>query len=367
MSTSDLSPNTSPTAAGAPAPLTAGRIGVSDVERIEEATRAFRAWDYRYGGGACRDAVVGYLPWGLRMLGGDATGLVMDRLCVAVADLHNLAGWTSFDTGQAGVARTHFGRALELAEQGHNAALVANIGYRRGRIDLHQNAPGKALVEFERGQVGAQACGSALAVAILCGNQAWAYAKMGRADQALALLGRSSDEFARADVAEAPPWATFFTETDLSAMVGTVYTELAVTVEPSYTRSAIPALSTALNGYGPEMTRSRSFNLIALATNHFLDDEIDHAVTVGTQAVAVCESVKTARTKDRLRPLKREADKRRNNADACALSKRIATLIATRPGCCWTSAAPPPKPCAPSCGSPCQRVWRPQIPSVPPA
>ena len=76
MSTSDLSPNTSPTAAGAPAPLTAGRIGVSDVERIEEATRAFRALDYRYGGGACRDAVVGYLPWGLRMLGGDATALV---------------------------------------------------------------------------------------------------------------------------------------------------------------------------------------------------------------------------------------------------------------------------------------------------
>src|SRR5436305_15251968 len=116
MSTSDLSPNTSPTAAGAPAPLTAGRIGVSDVERIEEATRAFRALDYRYGGGACRDAVVGYLLWGLRMLGGDAKCLVMDRLCVVVADLHNLAGWTSLDTRQAGLARTHLRRAPALAD-----------------------------------------------------------------------------------------------------------------------------------------------------------------------------------------------------------------------------------------------------------
>lgn len=48
--------------------------------------------------------------------------------------------------------------------------------------------------------------------------------------------------------------------------------------------------------------------------------------------MAVCESVKTTRTKDRLRPLQREADKRRNNADARALSTRIATFTATRPG-----------------------------------
>jgi hypothetical protein len=362
MSTFDSVSNTSPTAARPPLPP--GRIGVTDVERIEQATRSFRALDYQYGGGACHAAVVGYLPWALRMLGADATGLVLDRLCVAVADLHNLAGWTSFDTGQIHTAHTHFGRALKLAQQGPHDALVANIGYRRGRVHLHHNAPKEALREFQLGQVAAQACGSALAVAILCGNQAWAYAKMGLADQALALLGQSRNEFDRAELTQAPPWATFFTETDMSAMVGTVYTELAVTVGPTYTRSAIPAVSTAINGYGPDMTRSRSFNLILLATNHLLDNDIDHAATVGAQAVAVAERVKTARTKDRLRPLKREADKRRTNADARALSERIATFTATRPGCSWTSAAPPAQPCTPSCGSPCERVWRPQIPPV---
>ena len=90
---------------------------MADVQRIEDANRAFRALDYQYGGGACHDAVVGYLPRGLRMLGAYATSLVTQRLCVAVADLHNLAGWTSFDTGQVRVARTHFGQALELAKE----------------------------------------------------------------------------------------------------------------------------------------------------------------------------------------------------------------------------------------------------------
>ncbi|PZS33691.1 MAG: hypothetical protein DLM61_04795 [Pseudonocardiales bacterium] len=88
---------------------------------------------------------------------------------------------------------------------------------------------------------------------------------------------------------------------------------------------------------------------------------------MGAQAVAVTETVRTARTKDRMRPLKREADKRRNNADARALSERIALFTATEAGCCWTSAAPLPQPCAPGCGSPCERVWRPQLPPVPAA
>lgn len=351
MSTPGSLPSTPPTAAGPPPPL-APRIGETDVQRIEDANRAFRALDYQYGGGACHDAVVGYLPLGLRLLGGYATDRVTDRLFVAVADLHNLAGWTSFDTGQVHVARTHFARALELAKQGHNYPLVANILYRMGRIHLHHNAPSKALTEFQLGQAAAQASGSTLAVAILCANQAWAYAKMGLNDEALALLGRSGDEFTRADLDETPPWARFFTETDLSAMVGTVHTELAVTVDQTYTRWAIPALSTAINDYGQDMTRSRSFTLISLAINHLLDDDIDHAAIVGAQAVALCENTKTTRTKDRLRPLKREADKRRNTPDARALSERIALFTATRPGCCWTSSAPPPQPCTPSCGSP---------------
>jgi hypothetical protein len=69
--------------------------------------------------------------------------------------------------------------------------------------------------------------------------------------RALALLGRSKDHFTRADLAKAPARALFFTETDMSAIVGTVYTELALTMDPTHTRSAIPALSAAINGYGP--------------------------------------------------------------------------------------------------------------------
>ncbi|HEV3360648.1 MAG TPA: hypothetical protein VG247_27865 [Pseudonocardiaceae bacterium] len=50
---------------------------------------------------------------------------VRTALRVALADLHNLAGWTCFDSGRPGVAHTHFRAALDLAREAGHDALVA--------------------------------------------------------------------------------------------------------------------------------------------------------------------------------------------------------------------------------------------------
>src|SRR3954452_6938863 len=180
-----------------PAP---GRIGMTDVRQVEAATRALRSLDYQYGGGFCRDAVVAQLSWGQQMLSASGTDVVKQRLHVALADLHNLAGWTSFDIGLIDSARNHFGRALELAKAGNSEPLVANILYRMGRVYLHNDAPNDALKIFSLGQIAAQNSGSELAVAVLCATEAWAYAMMGQREQTMKLLGRTRDEFARADL-----------------------------------------------------------------------------------------------------------------------------------------------------------------------
>lgn len=344
--------------------LVPARVGVGDVHRIEMAAMAFRAMDYQYGGGSCRHAVLDRLFWAHRLLGVAATDPVADRLCTAVADLHSVAGWTLFDTGLAQGALRHFAWGLELARQGGDDAMVAGILYRSGRVYLHHDVPGKALEVFQRGRTAARAGGSELACAILSVNEAWAYAKMGRAEQALALLGRATEEFTGASPAETPAWARFFDAADLSAMLGTVHAELACTVHVRHTRPAIPALSTAITRYAPDMARSRSFSLIMLATSHLIDGDVDHAGQVGAEAVALCESVKSTRTKDRLRPLTREAGKHGDNADVRALSERIAAFTATRPGCGWGMAALASQPCTPNCVMPCLRVWSPQMPAV---
>ncbi|KMS82918.1 XRE family transcriptional regulator, partial [Streptomyces regensis] len=308
-----------------PAP---GRIGVTDVRQVEAATRALRALDYQYGGGFCRDAVVAQLSWGQQMLQSSSTEVVRSRLFVALADLHSLAGWTSFDTGLIDSARGHFANALNLAKQGDNHPLVANILYRMGRVYLAQEAPNDALKLFQLGQIAAQESGSELAVAVLCANEAWAYAMMGNAEQAVKLLGRTRDEFARADLANAESWVKFFTETDVHAMVGTVHTELAQAADPSHTKYAIPALTRAIDAYNDEMARSKVFNLGMLATNHMIDGDIDHGVRIGGKALDSAEGLKSARIEQRMQPLKQEATRRSNNPDARDFVERMNAFFA---------------------------------------
>jgi transcriptional regulator with XRE-family HTH domain/tetratricopeptide (TPR) repeat protein len=315
-----------PSPAMTPAP---SRIGMADVRQVEAATRALRALDYQYGGGFCRDAVVAQLGWGQQMLTANGTEQVKARLYVALADLHNVAGWTSFDTGLVDSARGHFANALELAKEGGSHPLVANVLYRMGRVYLHHDSPDDALKMFQLGQIAAQESGSQLSVAVLTANEAWAYAMMGNEEQSTRLLGMTRDTFVRAEGEDIAPWAQFFTQTDVHAMIGTVHTVLAQKPElVQHTKYAIPALTRAIDSYGDDMARSRAFNLSALATNHLLEGDIDHGAKVGRAALDAAESLKSARVKDRMKPLKREAERRSNNPDAHDLAERINAFYA---------------------------------------
>ena len=302
------------------------RIGGTDVRRLEAATEAFRALDYRHGGGSCRDAVETLVPYAELMLLGVVREPTLPRLCTAVADLHNLVGWTSFDEGRPGAALAAFGRALELATTAGNDELLANVCYRIGRVHLHYDAVDEALNHFEHGQAAARRTGSMHARAILSANMAWADAKQGDAPAALARLRAARDEFADASAATPPPWAAFFGETDLAAMVGTVHTELAQVVSVRHTGEAIDALTIATDGYGRAMTRSLALTQIWLATARALAGDLDEAARVGGAAIEVATELQSERTKQRMSPLTAAASRFPGNADAREILERIDRL-----------------------------------------
>ncbi len=309
-------------------PSSGGRLGMRDVEQLEAQTRALRAVDYRSGGGMCREAVLVRIQQGNEMLGRRASEAVRKRLFAAVADLHNLAGWTSFDSGHVGAAYHHLDLALELAEQAGNGDLTANIHYRCGRIRLHHGATDEALAQFQLGQLAAQRSASRLAAAILCANQAWAYGKKRNEELAVELLGRAEEEFADAEVTDPPDWARFFTRTDVAAMTGSVHTELALAAGGGrHAATAVDALTEAVGDYGPDMARSRTLCLMMLATNHLLAGDTDHGVAFGREAIESAETLHSVRTKDRVRPLKREADRRRDNRECRALAEYISAYV----------------------------------------
>ncbi|MFI9812881.1 tetratricopeptide repeat protein [Saccharothrix variisporea] len=302
------------------------RIGVRDVVRLEEETDRLRGMDYRLGGGASRDSAIVTAAWSDQLLRAKSTAAVRTRLLVALADLHNLAGWTCFDTGLDQAAARHWDRALVLAAEAGHDELVANIHYRAGRMRLHNARRREALEIFELGVLAAKRARSTHAVAMLRANEAWAHAGLGDQGLALIRLRQAHEEFDRSAPGDAPAWARFFDETDLSAMTGVVHTELARTVDPSHTATAIPALTAAVEGYPSGMARSRTFSLIALTTNHLLDGDFDQADAVGRRAVAQACELSSIRVADRLQPLRHLADRYRGDPHARMLTARIAAF-----------------------------------------
>jgi tetratricopeptide (TPR) repeat protein len=303
-----------------------GRVGLSDVRRVEAAIRRFRAVDHQFGGGSCREAVLAELNTARSMVTASTTDAVRTHLCKAVADLHNLAGWTFFDTGQTRAALTHFTQALELARSGGARDLAANVHYRIGRVHLHHNDSARALTEFERGENLARDGRATLATSLLLVNQAWSHAALGHVDDTLQLLGQAVDTFERAAPATAPSWLAFYDQTDLSGLTGVIYTELAQRVDTSYATFAIPSLTAAVAGYGETMTRSRALSLTALAINHFIDDDAERGAKVGTQALEMAARLKSPRTLERLQPLRNEAHRHHHNTDTQNLIDRLDAL-----------------------------------------
>lgn len=308
------------------------RVDAADVRHVESLTGSLRALDHEYGGGSCRDAAIALLGWATPMLEAKGSDAVRDRLHVAIADLHNLAGWASFDLGKLESAHAHFGRAMELAKKAKSSALEADILYRMGRVHLHYDLAEDALASFQRGLPIAKASGSLLAVSILHANEAWAFAKMGAEKQALRQFGRAQEEFARSSEEEAPPWARFFDEADLVSIGGIVHTELARSCDLKYARTAIPLLTKAISSAGANTSRSQSFRLAALSMSHLLRGDAEAAFEVGSQAISLSGPIRSVRTRDRMRPLKAEAEKFTGSRAADELAERLAQFVGSARG-----------------------------------
>lgn len=144
----------------------------------------------------------------------------------------------------------------------------------------------------------------------------------GDTSAALADLGRATDDFAAATGPPAP-WAAFFGENDLAAMSGTVHVEIARSADIAHPCSAIPFLTAAVAGYGPDMARSRALTQILLALGHALDNDLDEADRVGARAIDAARTVRSVRPKDRLSPLETAVRDSRRGPDGERLLERI--------------------------------------------
>jgi tetratricopeptide (TPR) repeat protein len=276
------------------------RVDLERITRLEAFTETLRQLDTQYGGMAWRDVAILQLREFEPLMGALCTGRLRERLALALADLHMLAGWMSFDSGLLDEARSHFTRALDLAKIGRSDALIADILYRAGRMHMHHEAYETALKLFQLGQLAAQTAGSPLHVALHCANEAWVYARLGRKDEALKLLSRARDELPPAAVP--PGWRALRTEADTKSIIA-VYL---ASIDPS------------------DGKRGDAIALTALARRLLACGNTEAAVRAGDEALALAEKLHSSVADDYLRLLKTEAEQQPGATD---LVRRIVARL----------------------------------------
>jgi hypothetical protein len=206
---------------------------------------------------------------------------------------------------------------------------VANVLYRLGRLHLHRAYLPEALKFFQLGQLVAQDAEDPLTIAVLCANEAWAFALMDDRNRALSSLGRAQDEFSRPRPDGVPGWVRFFGAADLHALMGMVYgllTPAGEAQDPAH--AAITHLTHSLELRGDVMARSRTFELTALASVYLNHNEVDLGTQAGNEAVDLAGQMRSVRTIDRLTPLLTAAERHPGDERAVALAHRVANLQA---------------------------------------
>lgn len=275
------------------------QIGLTDVERLEFTTAQFRQMGSQYGGGSCRDAVVAHVQAAQQMLRSSLADGVAERLYTALADLHTVAGWASFDMGLHVPAQLHFRRALEQARYAEQPSLVAKVLYCTGRVELGQGHGLEALRLFQLGQVTAQESGSSLAASLLAANEALAFAMLGETDQAISASKRAVAEFGRGGHEVVPVWFEFYDTAELQSLVAATYATLP---EPTAQQRqvAIEGLYVATAMRDSMMVRSRALDLIELARLLTLAGKQDEAARVAKDASELAEQVRSMRVAERI-------------------------------------------------------------------
>jgi len=202
------------------------------------------------------------------------------QLAAAASEAAGLAAWLAVDQADGAAAGQHYRQAVGYARRSGSDVLAA---YMLGSMALWAAETGRAT---DAARLIGQARQSIpqptppTAGAWLAAIEATAHASAGDADATLAACKRAETAVA-AGHEPMWPWLYPFDAAKLAGYVGTCTTRLRLP------RTALPALTEALDGLGPARTKQRALVLADLAANHRALGHDDQAQELAAEARAI--------------------------------------------------------------------------------
>ncbi|MGC4944122.1 hypothetical protein [Kribbella sp. DT2] len=256
---------------------------------IREMTQVFRRLDNRYGGGHNRSVVSSYLNSTVTPLLQESTsGVGRPDLFAAAAELHHLAGWMAYDTGQHAHGHTHLRQALSLCHEADDERLASEMLAGMSHQAAFHGAPDSAIDLALAAQHSAKRSGLKLLQAEAAVMEAHGLALQGDKTGCLAALSRAEDAFNRSDAEERPQWLTYFDHAYLAAKFAHAFRDLGLAgdAEPFARRSL-----EMTDGY----ERGRLFNTALLATILADQGRLEESCALGMEATTLATSVRSMR------------------------------------------------------------------------
>jgi hypothetical protein len=196
------------------------RVGLHDVEAVNEATELFSRLDQRRGGGHARAASAAYLTRDVAALlrGRFADEATRRAMYAAAGELAYVCAWMAFDHGDHGYAQRGFRRALSLAAAGDAPPLAGHILRAMAHQAVYLGHPRQALALAEASMEDARyRLATPRERALLGVVNARTLAATGDAQRAAIALLRAEDDLAAAHVdQEEPRRVAFFGEASLA-------------------------------------------------------------------------------------------------------------------------------------------------------
>jgi hypothetical protein len=291
-----------------PDPVNPGRLGMSDVQRIQYTTDAFRRLDNAHGGGLSRLAVVGQLQHVTQLARNGATAESVGRaLFAAVADLASVAGWMTHDTGRHAEAQRYLLLGLQAASQAGPAGfgIAGHLLNCLARQANHLHRPHDALELVQAAQYGTRKLPPDRLRAVLATLEARSHAVLGNLTE-VTRAARAAEEALNADPTEATPsWVAWFDEAEYQVTVG-VCDLIAAEHDRARAHTAITTIQAGTRLRPAERTRSRAFDHVALARAFVRAGQLDGAAEATTTALDLLGHVSSTRVADRLLELDAE-------------------------------------------------------------
>ncbi|WP_284741657.1 helix-turn-helix domain-containing protein [Amycolatopsis sp. RTGN1] len=276
------------------------RLGDDELAGLEQSVVFFRRWDAAGNGGLHRKAVVGQLNAVAEAVSQSASPATRRRLLQVVAELAQLAGWMTYDTGAFGLAQRYYLFALDACRHVEAADLGAKIV---GDMTQMSTALGRyddsvSLVRTAAARLPRNA--SALVRSELLGLEARACAQLGpaQASAALRAVDACVETFEGASTRDRPDWVHYLDQAEVECLAANAYTELAlVDTRPAraatYAGRAEQHVINTVRAREGSYLRSRILDDLRLGRIRLAQQEPAEAAMIGLRAVQQAQGMRS--------------------------------------------------------------------------